>query len=340
VGFLGAGLIAWAHGLGIQAMMRAGIIDAEFGAVFDMSERRAERFAEATGASAVGTAQDVIDRCDLVWVCTPTAAHADAVTRIADAGRAVFCEKPLAPDLAGAQAMAATVRESGIPAQVGLVLRSTPVFIALRDLVLSGELGPPMAIVFRDDQYFPTQGIYASSWRSDVAVAGGGCLIEHSIHDLDILRYCFGAVTEISGRTASFAGHPGIEDVATATMRFVSGASAALVSVWHGITSRGSTRRVEVFFAQGLVWFDDDFLGPLHVQTSNGDETRACPLPEWVRDLPLADDDIGLAVRMYTTADCAFVEAVTRGVAPEPGFDEAVVAHELVAAVYGAIAAG
>ena len=64
-----------------------------------------------------------------------------------------------------------------------------------------------MAAVFRDDQYFPTQGLYPSSWRADRALAGGGCLIEHSIHDLDILRVCLGKPVEISARTANHAGH-------------------------------------------------------------------------------------------------------------------------------------
>ena len=94
------------------------------------------------------------------------------------------------------------------------MLRSAPVFRALRDLVGGGSLGAPMAAVFRDDQYFPIQGTYASQWRADVAQAGGGCLIEHSIHDVDILRFCFGEVDEVAARTANHAGHEGIEDMA------------------------------------------------------------------------------------------------------------------------------
>ena len=54
------------------------------------------------------------------------------------------------------------------------MLRSAPVFRALRDLVQGGTLGAPMAAVFRDDQYFPIQGTYASQWRADAAQAGGG----------------------------------------------------------------------------------------------------------------------------------------------------------------------
>ena len=75
-----------------------------------------------------------------------------------------------------------------------------------------------MAAVFRDDQYFPIQGTYASKWRADVTQAGGGCLIEHSIHDVDILRFCFGDVAAVAARTANVAGHEGVEDLASVSM--------------------------------------------------------------------------------------------------------------------------
>jgi predicted dehydrogenase len=197
-----------------------------------------------------------------------------------------------------------------------------------------------MAAVFRDDQYFPIQGTYASQWRADVAQAGGGCLIEHSIHDLDILRYCFGEVDEVAARTANHAGHEGIEDMASVSLSFASGLEAHLTSIWHDILSRGSTRRVEVFCREGMVWLDDEFRGPLHVQTSDGTEVRPCPSPEWVDALPLADDEVGLAVRAYVEADRAFVDAVTGGAAPQPGLDVALSAHRLVDAAYRSAAAG
>jgi predicted dehydrogenase len=196
-----------------------------------------------------------------------------------------------------------------------------------------------MAALFRDDQFFPIQGHYGSTWRSDVRVAGGGCLIEHSIHDVDILRFCLGEVVEVSGRTANVAGYEGIEDVASVNLRFESGASADLLSVWHGILSRPSTRRLEVFCQEGLAWLDQDFIGPLHIETSAGVEVRPCSSPEWVAGLPLAADEVGLAIRAYVEADRAFVDAVTAGRPPEPSLAEAVVAHVLVDAAYRSAAA-
>ena len=339
IGFVGTGVIAWAHALCLQSMIEGRLIDAALSEAYDIHADRASRFAAVTGASVAGSVADVVARCDAVYVCTPTASHSAAVETAANHGRAVFCEKPLATDLAGAEQLAAIVDDAGVPAQVGLVLRSTPIFRALRDIVSAEELGRPMAVAFRDDQYFPTQGIYGSTWRADVDVAGGGCLIEHSIHDLDILRFCFGEVADLSARTANVAGHPGIEDVASVALRFESGVTADLVSVWHSILSRPSTRRVEVFCEQGLAWLDHDFLGPLHVQTSAGEEARPCPSPPWADELNLSTDEVGLAIRMYLEADRAFVDAVTDGRPPTPTFADAVVAHRLVDAAYRSAAA-
>jgi myo-inositol 2-dehydrogenase/D-chiro-inositol 1-dehydrogenase len=345
IGFVGAGLIAWAHGLGLKAMIDGGVLDAAVVAVYDERERRSQRLAEALSAgnqpaAAVGSAAEVAARCDAVWVCTPTAAHRFAVDGALDAGCAVFCEKPLSTDLEQATALADAVGAAGVPSQCGLVLRSAPVFRALRDLVASGSLGAPMAAVFRDDQYFPIRGTYASQWRSDVGQAGGGCLIEHSIHDVDILRFCFGEVDSVRARTANHAGHPGVEDLASLTLTFSSGFEAQLTSIWHDIMSRGSTRRIEVFCREGMVWLDDEFRGPLHIQTSDASEVRACPSPEWVDRLHLADDEIGLALKAYVEADRAFADAVSSGGTPEPGLQEALQAHALVDAAYRSAALG
>jgi predicted dehydrogenase len=341
IGFVGSGLIAWAHALGLRAMIDDGVLDASIVVVCDQRKRRAERFAEAVGpAEVVSSAAEVAARSDVIWVCTPTAAHRDAVDAAAAHGCAVFCEKPLSTDLAAASALVAAGDAAGVPCQSGLVLRSAPVFRALRDLVLSGDLGRPMAAVFRDDQFFPIRGHYASEWRADAAQAGGGCLLEHSIHDVDILRFCFGEVDSVMARTENFAGHEGVEDVAAVALSFASGMQAQLTSVWHDILSRGSTRRIEIFCREGMVRLSNEFRGPLHIQTSAGKEVRECPSPPWVDALPLADDEIGLAVRAYVEADRAFADAVVGGRAPEPGLGEALVAHRLVDAAYRSAAAG
>ena len=93
------------------------------------------------------------------------------------------------------------------------MLRRAPVFANAADAVTPG-LRPRRWRRVRDDQYFPIQGMYGSTWRSDVAKAGGGTLIEHSIHDVDVLRWLLGDPESVSARTTFRFGYPGIEDTA------------------------------------------------------------------------------------------------------------------------------
>ena len=198
-----------------------------------------------------------------------------------------------------------------------------------------------MTAIFRDDQYFPVQGVYGSTWRGDVTVAGGGCLIEHSIHDLDILRFCLGDVTEVTGRTANFSGHEGVEDLAAVSLQFASGASAQLVSVWHDILSRGlDAPRRGVLPGAGWRGSTTTFSGPC--------TSRPRPAP---RSVP-ARRRGGCATWPSVTTTSAWPSAPTsRPIAPfstpwppaatpEPSFAEAVVAHRLVDAAYRSSGAG
>ncbi len=333
LGLIGSGFIARIHAESLRALIAARCIDAELVAVCDSEPRRADRLAGRTGARAVDRPEDVVEACDAVWVCTPTSTHRELVSLVAGAGRAVFCEKPVGRDLAEAATVAKVVADAGVPHQVGLVLRFTPAFRALHDLVVGGRLGRILGAAFRDDQFLPTQGRYASTWRSDVAVAGGGTLLEHSVHDLDVLAWLLGQPQRVAAHTAAFAGHPGIEDLASVLLEFPGGRAATLTSVWHQVLSRPSTRRLEVFGEDAVAWLEDEWVGPLYVQDSDGVRAVPCPHPDWVVDLPV-EDDVRDALGAYAAANRAFVTALLDGTSPRPGIDEALTAHGLVDAAY------
>src|SRR4029077_11620511 len=231
------------------------------------------------GADPISDLATLLGEVDVVWICTWTAAHLAAVEAAAERGVAIFCEKPLAPDLDDAARVTAALER--VPHQVGLVLRWAPVFANAAARISSGEFGRVLATVMRDDQYFPIQGFYGSTWRKEVAHAGGGTLIEHSIHDVDVLRWLLGDPVSVSARTACRFGHPGIEDTAAVTFAYEDGSVAQLTSVWHQVLTRESGRHLEVFCEGVALWTDDDYLGPLHVQTSDGTHEIAGELPEW-----------------------------------------------------------
>ena len=328
IGFLGAGLIATYHSKSLRRsgapVYRAGVYDPEL--------QRAEAFAHASGHTPMQSEDEVLDTCDAVYVCTWTSEHARQIEKAVARRLAVFCEKPLAFDLATAQRMAAVVAESGVVNQVGLVLRRSPAYLWAKHLIDDGAAGTLMGVVFRDDQFIPIQGHYGSTWRGDRNLAGSGTLLEHSIHDVDMLRFLVGEVSTISAHTTNFHGHDGIEDVATATLRFESGALGTLASIWHDNLSRPSLRRVEVFCAhRHIVITGHDWYGPVRWTDTDGASHS------------LADQELVDAVTSMRDGDenpdGAFIRCVIDGVAATPDFGDAVEAHRLIDAMYRSAAA-
>ena len=347
VGFVGCGWIAGTHSRAIRGLIQGGLVDAQVVATCDPHLERAEAFAKPHGAAVASTdPADVFAASDVVWICTPTSTHRALVEQAAAAGVAIYCEKPLATSMADVDAMAAAVEKAGVANQVGLVLRAEATFVQLHKLLSAdpNPLGLPMTAVLRDDQFFPIQGHYRSAgggdWRADVAQAGGGALLEHSIHDLDVLAWMLGPITEVSCRMNNFAGHEGIEDVATASLTHESGMTSTLVSVWHDVLSRPSLRRLEVFCQKALLWLDREGTGPVHVEAA--DHTYDIPADSaagWVQDLPLHDEwRQGLAP--YAVADRAFLDSVASGKPGWPAFDAAVTAHRVADACYRSAASG
>lgn len=331
IGIIGCGFMGATHSRCLRALHRRGIVDAPVVALCDTDIERARSMASHHAAEIVtADPAEVLAAVDAVLITTHTSAHGPLVRAAASAGVHVFCEKPLATTAPEVREMLATVQGAGIVHQVGLVLRYSPPFQALADVVGSQQQGRALAAVFRDDQFFPIQGHYDSTWRADVDKAGGGTLIEHSIHDIDVLAWALGPIVEVSARTAAFAGHPGIEDVAVVTLSHESGATSSLTSVWHSILTRPSTRRLEVISERGLAWLDDDRLGPLHLVT---DEDSGPMGPDWPPIKELASIEEGSA-QAYLRQAFAFVHAVSEGREAHPGFDVALAAHEVADAAY------
>lgn len=332
IGFLGAGFIARYHAMQLRLVAEP----SEIVAVYDPERPRAEQFVADEGGVVVDSIDAVIAASDAVFVCTWTAAHLECVRAVAAAGLPLFCEKPLGTDLATATELVEVVEAAGVINIVGLVLRSSPAIQAFKELIDDPRSGRVMNVIFRDDQYIPTQGMYASTWRGDASLAGSGTLLEHSIHDLDILEWLLGDAATVSAQSSYFHSIDGIEDSISALFRFRSGATGTLSSIWHDVLSRPSQRRVEVFCEHALVTLEGELFGPVRYQTDDdellldGDE-----LIDW-----LADRGVDLI-----TAEQDFLVAVRRSLAGEevaplsPDVRDALRAHTLVDAVYRSAAA-
>ncbi len=352
IAIIGCGFIGTVHSFALRAVIRGGLVDADVVATCDVELEKARRMLEphredsTAGDRRVATVDvdEALDDVDVAWVCTPTAMHEEVVERCVAHGVAIYCEKPLARDLSGAEKISSLVTGSGLPNQVGLVLRAAPPFASIAALsrgepVEGGpnpeSLGSPLAVVLRDDQYFPIGGMYGSEWRVDVSVAGGGTLLEHSIHDLDLLAWMLGPVVSVVARTQNHAGHLGIEDVAAVTLEHSSGALSTLLSVWHGIKTRPSTRRLEVFFERGHAVLENEQVGPVRIEQAEATVEIGLPAEAlWVMDQLAVPSELAPHLLAYASADLGFLHSVQSGLPPSPGVGIALVAHRVVDAAY------
>lgn len=323
VGFIGTGLIATYHS---KSLRRSGADVVRAGA-FDLDRSRLDAFCAASGHQPCESERAVLDSCDAVYICTWTSEHARLVEDAAARGLAIFCEKPLAVTEAAARAMTETVASAGVTNQVGLVLRRSPAFLWLKHVITAPNAGKVMSVVFRDDQFIPIQGHYSSTWRGDVAKAGAGTLLEHSVHDLDMLEFLVGRIEVVAARSASFHGITGIEDAMAVSLGFEGGAVGTLTSIWHDVLARPSLRRVEVFCERRWAVLEgDDWFGPVSWLDSDGTEHSIVGEEVAQAVLPLLDGP--------ANPDAAFIAAAARGEPAHPDFATALRAHVVADAIY------
>jgi predicted dehydrogenase len=345
IGIIGAGLIGQMHSLMLRKIAARTNSGVRVRAVADQNPDAAHKLASRwPGALALRSAEEVIadGSIDAVWICTPTAQHREACIAAAQAGKAIFCEKPLAMSAAEAAEMAAAIRDAGVSSQVGLVLRFSPVYTVIRAMCAEPGAGRLFVATMRDDQDFPTRGVHNSAWRNDPSQTAGGTLIEHSVHDFDLMTWMFGPARQVYCRTRSLSGAAGVEDFGATEIEFSAGFHGQITSVWHRMIGRPSNRRLEVFAENLFVACDTDSVGPIIVQRGDAgaeeviDDSRVMArfseilLGERPYLSPLKDS---FAIP-YVLEDAAFIAALRGECRVDPQFEDGVKAQRFVEAAY------
>ncbi|WP_338702676.1 Gfo/Idh/MocA family oxidoreductase [Streptomyces sp. Q6] len=225
VGLIGAGGIARAHLPAWTALgARVTILSTD-----GHAEQLAAQYA-ASGVTAVHSLTELLDRCTVVDVCTPTFTHRDLALDAIAAGKHVVCEKPLALTAAEAQEMTDAARAAGVLLFPAHVVRYFPAYAALAAHVARGELGAPAVLRFTRSGCFPVW----APWFSDPALSGG-ILVDQMIHDFDFARLLAGEVVRVHARLRG-KQEPGAVagDVATGTavLTHASGAVSHVLGVW------------------------------------------------------------------------------------------------------------
>jgi myo-inositol 2-dehydrogenase / D-chiro-inositol 1-dehydrogenase len=298
IGVIGVGRIGRMH----AELIAHQVPGAALGAVYDAHEPSARSLSTSLGVPAAGTVQEVFGDSDLdaVAICSSSDTHVDLLLAAAEAGKAVFCEKPVSLDLAELDRALAAVQEAGIPFQIGFNRRFDPGHASVREAVDSGAIGEPhlVRISSRDPAPPPPEYVRTS----------GGLFLDMMIHDFDMARFLTGReVVEVFARGAvrvdpSFA-EAGDIDTALVTLVHEDGCLTAIDNSRRA--AYGYDQRVEVFGSGGMATSENP---PRHagvVLTADGQHRPALPYFFLERYLP-----------SYIREWQAFVEAVKNGTTP------------------------
>jgi len=246
IGLLGAGRIGRVHAQNLAYHLP----QARLVGVADVVKSAAEQVAGEYGAAAYDDPRRLLEdpSVEAVVICTSTDTHAALIEAAAQAGKHIFCEKPIALDLAAIDRALAAVKAAGVKLQIGFNRRFDANFQRVRQAVSNGEIGQPhlLRITSRDPQPPPISYIKVS----------GGIFLDMTIHDFDMARFLMGAeVEEIFAEGAVLVdpaiGEAGDVDTALITLRFANGALGTIDNSRRAVY--GYDQRVEVFGSRGMI---------------------------------------------------------------------------------------
>jgi predicted dehydrogenase len=202
--------------------------------VADASPELAAPLADDLGVPFEADAEALLDRVRpaAAVVCSATDRHRPLVELAAARGVHVLSEKPLATTVADAEAMVAACREHGVQLHTAFVSRFYPALRQARDLVARGELGRLRGMVGGNRGRPPLPPRYPS-WITEAGAAGGGALIDHSVHVVDAMRFVSGLeAREVLAETGTLFTDLEVEDSALVSVLFDGDVPASVDPSW------------------------------------------------------------------------------------------------------------
>lgn len=253
VGIIGAGRIGRVHSESISKYVKG----AEIKAISDIKVTdELKSWATSMGiANVYDDYRQILQdpEIDAVLVCSSTNTHAPISIEAAQAGKHIFCEKPIDADVGKIHEVLNAVEKAGVKFQVGFNRRFDHNFKAIKDRVANGDIGEPhiIRVTSRDPDAPPIEYIKVS----------GGMFFDMTIHDFDMIRYLSGSeVTEVFAVGTVLVnpeiGQAGDIDTAVITLKLANGAIGVIDNSRKAVY--GYDQRAEVFGSKGAIQISND----------------------------------------------------------------------------------
>ncbi|WLS07315.1 Gfo/Idh/MocA family oxidoreductase [Shinella sumterensis] len=218
--------------------------------VMSSNAERGRKYADDHGiAKAVTSLDDLVNdpAIDAVYISTTNELHRDQALAAAKAGKHILCEKPLAMSLDDARAMVQAAKDAGVVLATNHHLRNAATHRAMREAIKAGRIGTPLAARVFHAVYLPP---HLQGWRLEKPEAGGGVILDITVHDADTLRFVLDSdpVEAIALSQSGGMGKAGLEDAVMGVLRFQNG----VVAQFHdGFTTKFAETGLEVHGTEG-----------------------------------------------------------------------------------------
>ena len=283
---------------------------------------------------AYGDARELLGsgEVDAISIAVPPVLQPELVIAAAEAGKHVFCEKPLAADVPAAERALAAVRKSGIVHTMDFIIPEVPAWQHARSVLAEGRLGAlrQVALSWRIETYSVAHGL--DSWKLRSA-QGGGTLSNFVSHSLHYLEWLLGPITRIAARLAP---RDAADDVRVdAWMELASGCPVTLSVATDAFL--GSGHRLEIYGEQGTLVLENRTRDHVNgFELSVGTRASGAFSTQPPESFPYADGRIGAAGSIVRR----FVDAVLAGVPVEPNLAHGLRVQRLMAAARAADRSG
>ncbi|QQE80559.1 Gfo/Idh/MocA family protein [Alicyclobacillus sp. SO9] len=228
------GIVSFAH---LHAYTYADALlnmeDVELCAISDGNAARGREAAKRFRTRYYGDYHEMLQEdLDAVVVCTENSRHAEVVIAAAEAGKHVLCEKPIATTVEDAKQMIEVCERNNVILQIAFPVRFCAPIQRLKQMILDEDLGRIIAIKGTN------RGQNPGGWFVDKNLSGGGAVMDHTVHVIDLMRWFMGSeVREVYAEVDTVFNDIPVDDCGILTLEFENGVFASHDPSWSRVKS-------------------------------------------------------------------------------------------------------
>jgi predicted dehydrogenase len=214
---------------------------------------------------------------DAVYVATPPSSHKEYTIMVAEAGKPVYVEKPMALNYNECREMIAACNFAGVPLFVAYYRRALPRFLTIKSMIENGEIGEVRGVhIVYHAKASKSDLEGKDNWRVQPNISGGGYFVDLACHTLDILQFYFGYIISADGNATNQAKLYPAEDLVVGNFIFSSGVYGS--GLWS-FSAHDHLDRIEIIGSRGKISFTTFGNSPVSLETSDGIKNLNLPNP-------------------------------------------------------------